>query len=179
MSRIDWAKIYERYQAYAQQSNSQEAQQNQLKLLAWIGSHFPKDTPNALQWWIEALADEQKKWFVARVMEHRHPLPQSLLAPMIRAGVREPDPSRNRAFIQPCVQTFGGISVQQQLLHYVQQGTNPEKAGAMKALFWTGNFSDLPLREQIWQTIEHESQTNPDPQVQSAAKALLGYGNNG
>jgi hypothetical protein len=68
------------------------------------------NTPGDWQWLAEALADAERKWFVADVFES-HPVPGRLLGPMLRAGVLERNPSFNRAFIEPCVRSLGARRV--------------------------------------------------------------------
>jgi hypothetical protein len=96
-----------------------------------------RNTPDDWQWLADALADAERKWFVAAVFES-HGVPGRLLGPMLRAGVLERNPSANRVFIQPCVQSLGARRVLEELLRYLESGTDAEKAGAASALYWAG-----------------------------------------
>lgn len=57
--------------------------------------------------------------------------------PLMRAAVYDPDPSFNRRLIEPAVTTFGRRRVQRALLDYLRAGTDPERAGAARAWYWT------------------------------------------
>jgi hypothetical protein len=96
-----------------------------------------KNTPDDWLWLREALADPERKLFVALVFKFQ-PVPKRLFGPMLRAGVLERNPSFNRAFIEPCVRSFGGRSVLEQLARFLETGTDIEKAGAASALYWAG-----------------------------------------
>lgn len=67
----------------------------------------------------------------------RGDLPGEFFEPLIRAGVYDPHPSRNAQFIRPAVAAFGRRSVQAALLGFLRNGTNPERAGAARAWYWT------------------------------------------
>ena len=45
----------------------------------------------------------------------------------MRAAVYERDPSKNRAFVQPCVATFGLRRVNETLLQWFENGSDLEK----------------------------------------------------
>jgi hypothetical protein len=65
-------------------------------------------------WLQSALANPEKKWFVARLFE-RQPIPRSLLPAMVRAAVENVDASSNRWIIEPCMETFGREEVVNEL----------------------------------------------------------------
>jgi hypothetical protein len=91
-----------------------------------------------IEWLIQALNDERRKWFVVFVLNTAGNTPKSLFAPMIRAAIYELNPSANRAFIEPCLHTFGHRKVYEALLDYLKSGSNFEKAGAARAVYWAG-----------------------------------------
>ncbi|MEH1922688.1 hypothetical protein [Nostoc sp.] len=65
-----------------------------------------------INWFIQALADEQRKLFVVFMFNKvaqsapKH-LKEVLFSPIIRAAVYERNPSFNRSFVEPCVIAFG------------------------------------------------------------------------
>jgi hypothetical protein len=63
-------------------------------------------------------------------------LPNALLPLLMRVAVYEPNPSFNRGFIDPCLQTYGAHRVLDALLGYLATGSNREKAGAARAFYW-------------------------------------------
>jgi len=74
-----------------------------------------------------------------------------MLKQMLLAAVLEKDPSCNRDFIQPCVQSFGPETVRIQLLEYLESGSDAEKAGAASALYWVRGDGDST--SEVWQPI--------------------------
>ena len=80
------------------------------------------------QWLRAALDDPPKKWFVAKVFRSQS-VPKRLMAGMLRAAVYERNPSLNRDFIEPCMRSFGVRRVHEELLRYLEFGTDAEKAG--------------------------------------------------
>ncbi len=125
-----WEEIYLRYrEARARGGNGPYLQPESVQ------NRVARNTPDDWQWLISSLDDNERKWFVADVFRFQQ-LPEQLLVPMLRAGVMERDPSRNRAFIDPCVQTYGAARTCTALLKYLENGTNEEKAGAASALYW-------------------------------------------
>jgi len=57
--------------------------------------------------------------------------------PFVRATVYDPDPSFNRRLVEPALLAFGRRRVQVALLDYLRNGTDPERAGAARAWYWT------------------------------------------
>lgn len=96
-----------------------------------------ENTPDDWLWLREALADPERKWFVALVFKFQ-PVPKRLFGAMLLAGVLERNPSLNRVFIEPCVRSLGGRAVLERLARYLEIGTEAEKAGAASALYWAG-----------------------------------------
>jgi hypothetical protein len=91
----------------------------------------------------EALADDKQKWFVAAIFSE-YPVPKRLVKAMIRAAIYEVNPSLNRAFISPCIASYGHRTVNEGLLEVVENGTDFEKAGAVNALYWGGMSLSFP-----------------------------------
>lgn len=69
-------------------------------------------------------------------------LPDAAFDVLIKAAVYDPDPSFNRQFVEPALNAFGRRRVRSELLDYLRAGTDPERAGAARAWYW----SALPLR---------------------------------
>jgi hypothetical protein len=67
----------------------------------------------------------------------RDTLDERLFHALINAGVYDPDPSANAQFIRPAIASFGRQRVQTALLEFLRHGTNPERAGAARAWYWT------------------------------------------
>lgn len=88
------------------------------------------------QWVEQALTDDTRKWLAAAVLEAVGNVPNRFFDAMLRAGVYEGNPSFNRTFIRPCVETYGQRRVIETLLGYLEHGGDREKAGAASALYW-------------------------------------------
>ncbi|HVG43154.1 MAG TPA: hypothetical protein VM890_00435 [Longimicrobium sp.] len=135
-----------------------------------------RNPPDDWQWLAEALADAERKWFVANVFK-LHPVPRRLFGPMLRAGVLEPNPSSNRMFIEPCVESLGGRRVLEELLRYLESGSDAEKAGAVSALYWVrGNPRNEELddlRERFRCRMLREFVDNPDLNVRRRIIPML------
>jgi hypothetical protein len=104
-----------------------------------------QNTPDDWQWLTDALDHPQRRWFVAEIFR-LHPVPRRFLSTLLRAGVLEWNPSANRRFIEPCVRCLGVRRVLEELLRYLETGTDAEKAGAASALYWA---RDNPRGEDV------------------------------
>jgi hypothetical protein len=67
----------------------------------------------------------------------RPPVREEWFEPLVRAAVYDPDPSFVRQLVEPALTAFGRRRVQLALLEYLRTGTNPERAGAARAWYWT------------------------------------------
>ena len=132
--------------------------------------------PDACDWLFIALANPERKLFVASVFDGL-PVPKRLVAAFIRAGVMGRDPSASRMYIEPCVASHGSLAVNERLLDYLRGGTNEEKAGAASALYWAqGNprKEDLSqLKRIIHATLLREFVENDDLDVRRRIVPLL------
>ncbi|MFC5718695.1 hypothetical protein ACFP1Z_00685 [Streptomyces gamaensis] len=63
-------------------------------------------------------------------------LPERWFDPLVRTAVLDPNPSFNRQFVEPAVDSFGRRRVLTVLLQYLRTGTNQERAGAARAWYW-------------------------------------------
>src|SRR2546429_73912 len=104
-----------------------------------------QNTPADWLWLAESLAHPERKRVGAGVFKFQ-PVPRRLFRPMLWAGVLERNPSYNRVFIEPCVRSLGGRRVLEELLRYLESGTDEEKAGAASALYWAGGN---PRRQEL------------------------------
>ena len=82
------------------------------------------------------LCDNDKKWFVAHLLDNLDTFSIDLLEPMLIAAVNEPDPSLNNEFIKPCRRVFDYVHIQNILLDIFRNGDKAKKIGVLKALYW-------------------------------------------
>ncbi|MFE3873878.1 hypothetical protein ACFXPX_05670 [Kitasatospora sp. NPDC059146] len=77
------------------------------------------------------------RWEVHKALTGRSELPEEYFEPLLEAAVHDPNPSFNRRFVEPALIAFGQRRVRLALLDYLRTGTNPERAGAARAWYWT------------------------------------------
>lgn len=166
-----WDDLYRRW-AKARETSWDEEDRWTTAARRRIGRN-PQDD---WRWLAEALADPERKWFVAGMFAHA-PVPRRLLRPMLRAGVLERNPSANRRFIEPCVASLGGRRVLEGLLRYLESGNDAEKAGAVSALYWAGgnprNEALDALRERIRHAMLREFVANQDLNLRRQIISML------
>lgn len=86
--------------------------------------------------WLESsLNDPKKKWFVAAIFASES-LPKRLLGSMVRAAVYEPDASRNKYFIVPCLRTYGLAAIETLVNQYFNSKEPSEIEGAKRIQYW-------------------------------------------
>ncbi len=143
-----WNEYFARYRALPVWSPEFDEQQDQEyedklasaeeSLVADFSVYYPPSSQDDITWFKNALEQEERKFFVAFVLKEPRTVPEILYEPMMRAAVYERDPSKNRAFVQPCVATFGLRRVNETLLQWFENGSDLEKAGAVQALYHVG-----------------------------------------
>jgi hypothetical protein len=84
-------------------------------------------------WLVDALAGAASRY---DVFEQSTALAEVFFVPLLDAAIDEVDPSYNRYFVEPCVNTFGPRRVNEYLLGVVESGTDFRKAGAVNAMYW-------------------------------------------
>lgn len=72
---------------------------------------------------------------VRKPLLERASLPEELFAPLMAAAVYDPDPSFCRWFVEPAVYAFGRRRVMAALVDYLRNGTDAERAGAVRAWY--------------------------------------------
>jgi hypothetical protein len=93
------------------------------------------------------LGDGTRQWenaaraAIRQGLRARDSLHELFFDALVHAGIYDPDPSLNAQFVRPAVAAFGRERVQTALLGFLREGTNPERAGAARAWYWTGMSS--------------------------------------
>jgi len=132
----DWEQQASEYRLLTSRPLTAEAHERIRTLIGEAASSLPKDRPDALWWFISALRDKDKKWFVAKVLTLSSPMPRTLLEPMLIAGLMERNPSNNRQFIEPCVRTFGNTAIAIRLRELATTLEETEHDALSQALYW-------------------------------------------
>lgn len=99
-------------------------------------------------WLEDALLDPERRPFAALAVRQAWRVPEPLFIPVLRAAVLAAEVSQSRALIEPLVATFGHRSVNEALLGIFATGTNVEKLGAIRALYWAQPPLDSPDRSR-------------------------------
>jgi len=100
-----------------------------------VARHYLKHCDNDDWTWLEtSLDDDDRKWFVAAIFS-RESLPKRLLPAMVRAAVYERNVSNNRAFIDPCLATYGLDRIRPLVDEYVNSIVPGESSGAQNLLY--------------------------------------------
>lgn len=135
----NWDALYEEYRTARQANNT--ATLDHLETRVRIALQNRQDA--SMDWLIEALQDDERKWFVVWPMQNRtiH-LPTRLMAAILWAGISETDPEGSKSFILPCLRLWGVRRVNEALLEVLEHGEDDEKAGAANALYWAGLSSE-------------------------------------
>lgn len=106
------------------------------KIVGRIASNFPRDNPEALSWFTAALVHDDKKWFVAKLLEKVNPVPKALFDDLVLAALMERDPSFNKWFIAPCVKSFGIEQVKSKIMIFAPHPQVIENEGVNKVMYW-------------------------------------------
>ncbi|MGC4045190.1 MAG: hypothetical protein QM758_15470 [Armatimonas sp.] len=144
---------------------------------AWLKRARTTLFPNDTQYW---LPDDSTLWRdsapLSIVIGGLKVVPESLLAPMLRAAVYDLDPSFNRRYIEVCLKHWGGVRVNTDLFPYTV-GSNLERAGVANAFYhslsnprkgYLFEWTEGPTKEQIQRAHNwflEEFVTNSDLQV--------------
>ena len=136
--------------------------QNLLKTEPDLITELSHLSDEDIQWFIDALADEQSKWFALYLIVKVQPLPESMFSALIQAAVNETNPSLNEHFIGVAYDRFGLRRVAEALIKYIERGTDVEEKLA-SAFYWVtvGAGSRPEEREELlafYKTVA----TNPD-----------------
>jgi hypothetical protein len=126
-----WDELYARWG-----TARDERRHRDLQLVA-RDSQRAGNNPSAedLEWLTAALADPERRWFVAMVYRSQ-PVPRPLLVAMVRAGATDCDASACRLFVEPCVETFGSEAVVAELGRYAAEGGERASLGYRKCSYW-------------------------------------------
>lgn len=134
---IDWDGLADRYVQLIEAGPRSQPELSAIDdLLGNAASNFPKNRTPDLAWFVAALNEAPKKWFVAKMLERVNPVPSILLDPLLAAALEEPNPSANRVFITPCVRTFGKEAVKVRLKELAAHSERYGAESLARAMYW-------------------------------------------
>lgn len=135
---MDWEQQFQQWETTLGSGNS-----TALSALTKETRYILENRPIPdVEWVIKSLKgiteeDKRKRHFIRIALRKSTQMPKVLFIPMLHAAVYERDPSMNRLFIEPCLCSAGRRRVNEELLRYLENGTNVEKAGAASAFYWS------------------------------------------
>jgi hypothetical protein len=136
---IEWDSLADRYVQLIKAGPKSQLELTAIDdFLGKAASAFPRGGDSALAWFVAALTEPPRKWFVAKILERVNPVPRTLLAPLLMAALGEPNPSANRVFVEPCVRTFGAQAVKARLNELAMQSEENDGESLANALYWVG-----------------------------------------
>jgi len=99
--------------------------------------------------WLErALLDPERREFATVAVRQAWRVPEALFVPVLHAAVVSEASGASRSLIEPLVATFGHRTVNEALLGVFSVGTNFEKLGAIRALYWAQPQLETPGRSR-------------------------------
>lgn len=105
------------------------------------------------------LRHPRHRHFVKLLVFATEHVPDALFSEVVLAGVHTLNPSFNKHFIWPCTLVHGRRRVVAELIGICQSGSDLEKAGAARALYWGS-----AARERIyWPHHQHYTRYQGDP----------------
>lgn len=131
---LSWEQQYREYCTVTQLPDRHEAKRRRTIVVRRTRALLARGHRQQDAWVHAALLDQERKWFVAKVLAAN--VPHRFFDAMIHAAVYEINPSMNRRFVEPCIRSQGHRRVNEALLEYLEHGNNFEIAGAVNALYW-------------------------------------------
>lgn len=150
----EWRELTEQFASGDSQSTVETARQI-----------LKRPTDSDWRWIADALTDNHMKLFIAAVFRG-YSVPKLLFKPFLNAAINEPNPSTNRQFVQPCVDSFCHRRVNEYLLDVVEASDNTAIAGAIAALYWANMQISFYGKVPAY-TLEHAT-----PESRKAYEAL-------
>ncbi|MDY6899800.1 MAG: hypothetical protein SWZ49_17230 [Cyanobacteriota bacterium] len=155
---MDWEKLYQDWLSCCNNKNINQ----RLKIERQAGTLLENRKLKDVSWHVQFLEQQtaeyrMKRLFILNSLRKNNQIPKSLFLSLIHAAIHEPNPSLNRYFIEPCIRCCGSYRVNLELINrYMENGTNQEKSGLAKVLYWSlrrnnsENIEDLIDKVNCW-----------------------------
>lgn len=153
---IDWEKLYQDWLLCCKNHNQR------CKVERRAGTLLENRKLKDISWLLKVLGEKtaessRKRLFIMNSLRQNNQIPEILFLPLIYTSVYERNPSLNRYFIEPCIRCYGSYRVNYELINrYMLNGTNEEKAGLARILYWSlrssfgENIQDLVYQVRCW-----------------------------
>jgi len=133
------------------------------ELLELCRVHLPDRTAEAGE------SESEQRVVLRGALDYRYrdypDLPEPFFDALVRAAVHDPNPSFNRQFVEPLLAAFGSRRTREAFFEVLTTGTNPERAGAARAWYWTSFEADDDLRDRWNLAMLREFVANEDLDV--------------
>ena len=101
-----------------------------------IATRMPKIRGAVREWFIGALADDEKKWFAAGLLDVHPDSCRGLERDLLRAAMVEENPSLNKAFVRPLRTVLSGGEALRILMELADSDSSLV-GGAARAAYWS------------------------------------------
>ncbi|MFO0863757.1 MAG: hypothetical protein U0744_03715 [Gemmataceae bacterium] len=119
---MTWDDLYARWLDSLDARRNAEAYERLCEVRKRVAQNDDADW----HWLKIALADKEKKWFAAQVFRDQ-PVPKRLFQAMMLASIIDVNPSSNRLYLEPCLETFGTEKVAEALSRLEAMGSVPKE----------------------------------------------------
>ena len=165
---MDWEKLYQDWLFCCNTKNFNQ----RLKIERQAGTLLENRKFKDVSWLVEVLEQQaveyrMRRLFIMNSLRKNNQIPKSLFLPLIYASIYECNPSLNRYFIEPCIRCYGSYRVNIELINrYTENGTNEEKAGLARILYWSlrsvdgENIEELINKVNCWLLTEFVNNKN-------------------
>lgn len=101
-----------------------------------LSSRLPIVTGEILQWFRDALADEERKWVAAAILETAPDSAKPLVRDLVAAGLKQLNPSFNRAFAIPLATVVSWPEIVNLMLEIASTGDDAVRGGVGRFSYW-------------------------------------------
>lgn len=120
---------------------------------------MPKMKGEILRWFQDALRDEERKWVAAAILAIKPDSARPLVKNLLTAGLKEADPSLNRAFVTPLEHVSNWPEIVDFIIEAADQGDNLIRGGVGRLAYWLRRdipgYGDEPISQlNSWMILE-------------------------
>ena len=146
---MNWNDQYNQYYSAKTTGSNNEQHLNTEKVLRDCRAHLPKKNSPEWQWFIDALEDNEKKWFVVKVIDKLNPLPKKLFSPLLKAAIYEKCVSYNKFFLFPVCKYLNHEKILIEVLSYLDIGNIESSRGVGPILYWLSPSEELCIIHKV------------------------------
>ncbi len=104
-----------------------------------VAARLPRMRGEVLEWFRAALRDPRRKWVAAAILDAKKDAAAPLVDDLLRAGMVEPNPSMNRAFVLPLRPHLDWPRAVDRLVALAEEnGGDLARGGVARIAYWLG-----------------------------------------